>query len=636
MTVAYESPITIAEADLRLLRLLGDQAAIAIENAHLYEQTQQELIERQQTEADLQQTYSNLQRSNHLLAQILEVGNTLNRNLNLSSLLQEIVQAVHDALGFSVVILNLVEDDRQYVRVGAHTGLDEAGGQLFTEAVYAWTEFANLLQERFQIEGCYFIPHNKFSWEHEFHGPVYTAVSGIDYDGLANSWHPDDALFVPIEIRPGQIKGIISVDQPVNGRRPDVETLRALQIFAQQAAAAIENAHLYEQVQQELAERRQAQEALHQLNAELENRVAERTDELADVNDNLLAEIMERQRVEAALRQSELKYRLLIEQMPAVTYIARLDEIGSSVYVSPQVKSLLGYSAEEWMADTQLWFNLVHPDDRAAIISESQVALAKGQAFRAEYRMFNREGQVVWIQDQTVVLPDEAGQSGLTQGVLVDITARKQAEEQLRMSLHEKEILLKEIHHRVKNNMQIISSLLNLQSSYISDAQALEIFQESQNRVRSMALIHEKLYSSKNLGKIDLGEYVSDLVNHLFRSYKADGKGITLNVQAEDVHLGIDAAVPCGLIINELISNALKHAFPLNSQGEILVELQKNRQRVSLRISDNGLGFPTDLDFQNTPSLGLQLVNTLVRQLDGTIELQNGSGTAFKISFAIQ
>lgn len=412
--------------------------------------------------------------------------------------------------------------------------------------------------------------------------------------------------------------------------------LRLLRLLGDQAAIAIENAYLYEQVQQELTERKQAQEALHQLNEELERRVAERTAEVADVNDNLLAEILERQRVEAALRKSELKYRLLVEQMPAVTYIAKLDETGSSVYVSSQIKNLLGYSAEEWMADPQLWFNLVHPDDRDSIIRESQAALATDRAYRAEYRMFNREGQVVWVQDQTVVLPDEAVQSGLTQGVLFDITARKRAEEQLKTSLHEKEILLKEIHHRVKNNMQVISSLLNLQSNYVSDTQALEIFQESQNRVRSMALIHEKLYRSKNLAEIDLGEYVNDLVIYLFRSYKAYGKGITLKIQADDVHLGIDAAVPCGLIINELISNALKHAFPHNYQGEIRVELQKNQQQISLCVSDDGIGFPTDLDFQNTNSLGLQLVNTLVGQLDGTIELQNGSGTTFKISFAIQ
>lgn len=411
--------------------------------------------------------------------------------------------------------------------------------------------------------------------------------------------------------------------------------LRLVRLLGDQAAIAIENAYLYEQVQQELTERKQAQEALYQLNTELEARVAERTDELADVNDDLLAEIMERQRVEAALRQSEFRYRLLIEQMPAVTYIAQLDETGSSVYISPQIKSLLHYSAEEWIADPQLWFNLVHPDDRDRLISESQAALTKGQPFRAEYRIFNREGQVVWVQDQTIALPDEAGPSGLTQGVLFDITARKQAEAQLTASLHEKEMLLKEIHHRVKNNMQVISSLLNLQSGYISDAQTLEIFQESQNRVRSMALIHEKLYRSKNLAEIDLGEYVNDLVTHLFRSYKADGKGVTLKVQAQDVYLGIDTAVPCGLIINELISNALKHAFPNNRQGEIRVELQKEQRQVCLCISDNGIGFPLDLDFHNTPSLGLQLVNTLVGQLDGTIDLQNGQGTAFKIHFII-
>lgn len=455
--------------------------------------------------------------------------------------------------------------------------------------------------------------------------PLYTHTAMAWFGALAG---------IPLKIGT-RVVGVMTVAYKHPFTFTETE-LRLLRLLGDQAAIAIENAYLYEQVQQELAERKQAQEALHQLNEGLERRVAERTAEVADVNDNLLAEILERQRIEMALRQSELRYRLLIEQMPAVTYIAKLDETGSSVYVSPQIKNLLGYSAEEWMADPQLWFNLVHPDDRDSIIRESQTALTRDQAYRAEYRMFNREGQVVWVQDQTVILPDEAGQVGLTQGVLFDITARKRAEEQLKTSLHEKEILLKEIHHRVKNNMQVISSLLNLQSSYVSDTQALEIFQDSQNRVRSMALIHEKLYRSKNLAEIDLGEYVNDLVTYLFRSYKAYGKGITLKVQAEDVHLGIDAAVPCGLIINELISNALKHAFPNNHQGEILVELQKNQQQISLCISDNGIGFPPDLDFQKTNSLGLQLVNTLVGQLDGTIELQNGSGTTFKINFAIQ
>jgi PAS domain S-box-containing protein len=217
--------------------------------------------------------------------------------------------------------------------------------------------------------------------------------------------------------------------------------------------------------------------------------------------------------------------------------------------------------------------------------------------------------------------------------VLRDITERKQAEEQIRASLEEKDVLLKEVHHRVKNNLQIVSSLLNLQSRSVADGATLEMFRDSQARVKSIALIHEKLYQSPDLARIDFAGYARDLVAHLFQSYQIHPGVIRLRIDVADVSPGLDTAIPCGLIINELVSNALKHAFPEDREGEIYVGLHLEDDQTVLTVSDDGIGLPVALDFLDTESLGLQLVVTLVKQLEGSIELDDGKGTAFKIAF---
>ncbi|MGQ9559951.1 MAG: PAS domain S-box protein [Candidatus Oleimicrobiaceae bacterium] len=211
---------------------------------------------------------------------------------------------------------------------------------------------------------------------------------------------------------------------------------------------------------------------------------------------------------------------------------------------------------------------------------------------------------------------------------------RKRSSDQLKASLKEKEVLLKEIHHRVKNNMQVISSMLNLQSGCVTNPEVETVLRDSQNRVRSMALIHEKLYQSRDLSRIDFADYVSKLTNDLFRSYGVNPDCIELVAHAEAVSLGIDAAIPCGLIINELVSNCLKHAFPDGRKGRVEVTLLPKNGMYELTVRDNGVGFPKGLDFRNTDSLGLQLVTTLTEQLDGTVELTtNGEGTEFRILF---
>ncbi len=213
-------------------------------------------------------------------------------------------------------------------------------------------------------------------------------------------------------------------------------------------------------------------------------------------------------------------------------------------------------------------------------------------------------------------------------------TEQIKAEQLIKTSLKEKEVLLREIHHRVKNNLQVISSLLNLQAQYLKNKQDLEMFNESKDRVRSMALIHEKLYQSQNLARIDFAGYIRDLIYRLFRSYEADSGKIDLKMDIDDVSLGVDIAVPCGLIVNELISNCLKHAFPDGKKGEIKVGLQSiNKSEVELKVSDNGVGLPDDFDFRESESLGMHLVNILADQLGGMIELDRTGGTEFKIKF---
>ncbi len=193
-----------------------------------------------------------------------------------------------------------------------------------------------------------------------------------------------------------------------------------------------------------------------------------------------------------------------------------------------------------------------------------------------------------------------------------------------------------EIHHRVKNNLQVISSLLNLQSGYIHDKKALEIFRESQNRIKSMALIHEKLYQSKDLNKIELSEYIKSLTNDLLSSYNVDPNRIKLKRELKGIFFEIDTAILCGLIINELVSNSLKHAFLPGSEGEIFIGLSKGKDgRYTLVHRDNGAGFPSNVDFRNTESLGLQLVNMLTDQLGGKIELHTNSFTEFVIEFTV-
>lgn len=214
-----------------------------------------------------------------------------------------------------------------------------------------------------------------------------------------------------------------------------------------------------------------------------------------------------------------------------------------------------------------------------------------------------------------------------------DFTKTKNMQNQIEASLKEKDVLLKEIHHRVKNNLQIIISLLNLQSGYIKDEYTLKAVQDGQNRVRSMALVHEKFYQAEELTEIDFGEYVSKLCQYLYQSYGDKTDRVQLNVTGDHVGLDMDTAMPCGLLVNEIVSNSYKYAFPGNSTGTISIDLKKEDKKVTIRMSDSGVGLPESFDIDRSESLGMQLIQALTSQLDGEVKVSREKGTTFEVTF---
>jgi len=242
-----------------------------------------------------------------------------------------------------------------------------------------------------------------------------------------------------------------------------------------------------------------------------------------------------------------------------------------------------------------------------------------------------KEGEGPFLKEEKLLIDSIAERLG-------QITERKLAEKEIRRSLREKETLLAEIHHRVKNNMQIISSLLSLQSRYIEDEKALSLINNCENRIKSMSLVHEKLYLSKDLSEIDFHDYMKDLSARLFQVHRVDSRVVRFSSHITDGLFNIETAIPLGLIINELISNALKHAFPEGGKGNIAVKLTKNTkpEEYTLTVTDDGIGFPEGMDHQSTETFGLQLVEMLAEQLHGTMELDRNKGTSFKIIFKEQ
>jgi PAS domain S-box-containing protein len=308
----------------------------------------------------------------------------------------------------------------------------------------------------------------------------------------------------------------------------------------------------------------------------------------------------------------------IVTAMSNVLFLVEKD--GSILFANCSAETLLQYTENELIGqplnrifEEHIWDRTKESGQKSGVSSQ-------------ECTVITKDGRKIPILLSLSVVRDKNGNDLGMVCVGSDLTDHKKAEE-----AHKKDLLLKEIHHRVKNNMQIISSLLNLQCQYISDKKYQEMFRESQNRIRSMSLIHEKLYQSQDLEIVNFHEYISSLVNGLIRSYSNPNISVTIDV--DDIFLDVDIAVPCGLIINELVSNALKHAFP-DRKGEITVEFHDRDGTYTLMVADDGVGMPHTIDYRTTETLGLRLVVMLGEdQLDGEVRLAKKRGTEFCITF---
>jgi two-component sensor histidine kinase len=279
----------------------------------------------------------------------------------------------------------------------------------------------------------------------------------------------------------------------------------------------------------------------------------------------------------------------------------------------------------------------VHPEDLPLIEEEVHRCMQECKPLEMRYRIIWPDGSLHWVETKGVFLHDSDGNSDRMLGVVMDITARKRAEEQIKASLAEKEVMLREIHHRVKNNLQVISSLISLQADNLTDERMREEFNDVRDRVRSMALIHEQLYQTSDLARLNFADYAVSLLHSLWRSHGALAEKVQLNLALASVTLSIKTAMPCGLILNELAGNALKHAFPGSNGGEVTVGLEHDSVTgaVCLHVHDNGVGLPAGLDWRQSPSLGLHLVQILAGQLCGTVETGIGPGAEFSVTFPL-
>jgi two-component sensor histidine kinase len=590
-------------AEIRLCQTLATDAAEAIEHARLF---QAEREQRQLTQA------------------LREAADVVSRTLDLDQVLDHILEQVERVVEGEAFNIMLVEGN--YARVVRWRGYESFGADEPIATLYMPIDWYPTLSRMVETGRPVSIPDTA-------NEPDWVSRKGWEWQRSYVS--------APIMVA-GQTIGFLNVDRtrPTEFGQADADKLEAL---ARHAATALENARLYAETQRQLKEQMALREAGAIISSTLDpatvlSRIAEAMGRAIDATSAYISSFEPDARLT----------RVLAEYIsPEACAEERISDVGEA-YIEEEGSRWL-----ELMATGQHDVSYVDDPGLSPVEREHMLQygaktilyiplLLKGH-FVGSAELWESRQRRDFTDAEIALCHDIARQAAIAleharlyEQAQLEIAERARAEERLKASLAEKEVLLKEIHHRVKNNLQVISSLLYLQSKRTQDQPMLAMFQDSQHRVRSMALVHEHLYQAKDLSRVDAAEYIRTLAGYLFRSYQVRSGQIQMMVSIKDVPLEIDAAVPCGLIVNELVSNSLKHAFPGGREGKISIELSQNDSaNYVLVVADDGVGFPDSADLRHTDSLGLKLVDALVNQLEGTVKLDVSHGTRFEIVFPV-
>ena len=345
----------------------------------------------------------------------------------------------------------------------------------------------------------------------------------------------------------------------------------------------------------------------------------------------ILRDITQRKEAEKSLAESEEKFRSIVDTSPNGITTTDLD--GKINYACQRTLDLHGYErSEELLGESA--FKLMAPEEKDRARENLEKTIKKGIMLDIEYLFLKKDGSRFYGELSSSLLKDSDGNPKGFMAITKDITQRKKDEEQIRKDLETRNVLLKEIHHRVKNNMQIIVSLLRLQSQFHEEEHTKKVFKDTQSRIQSMAIIHDALYKSQDLARIDMRDYVQRFATHILHLYEIDPNRIELKINTDKIFIDITTGVPCGLIINELVSNAVKHAFPGNRRGVIEIKLYKTKiGKITISVKDNGIGLPDEIDFKKPKTMGLQLINDLSKQLGGTLRVYTKKGLRITLDF---
>jgi PAS domain S-box-containing protein len=569
----------ISEDDKAMLHNLGNLAVQAIVNARLYE--------------DVRHQATELARSNELVAALARVSAELQSTLDTEQVISVMGKELK-ILGIASFLTTLDSEENALIMQGASIGEKtlarierllkiKVRGLTFRRELLP-NEFDNLISDKRPVfspnimeEACKLVPYIPRPL-------IVRALSFFEGSGSRG-------VYLPL-ISSDRVFGVLGLHSP-DLRESDVATFS---VFANNISAALENARLYQAVQSELEERK---------------------------------------RTEAALQEAEERYRTLVEQIPAVAYTDSAEEMGKTLYINPQLKKIAGYDPEQWVKDSDLWMKIMHSEDRDRVLETYVRTYQAGEPFNMEYRIISPEGRTIWFHDEATLICDRSGRPLFWQGIMLNVTNQKQAEDALRKALAEKEVLLREVHHRVKNNLQAIIYLIEGRIGQVTDQQMVSLLKGLQEQARTMALVYEQLYQSDSLAEVKMKHYLQMLADSIREAFSGE-RLIEVSVESEDINLDIGTAMPCGLMVTELLTNSLKHAFPPDFERNPRVEiiLGFRNDYYDLVVRDNGVSLPQDLDKRAKGSMGLKLVRMwATHQMGGTFEIESGEGATFHVTF---